>query len=230
MTFLRMKEAAPSNDATAERAKALTATRAFNDRVPLAPPELEVIEAFIHFARVTGIPRSTAEIFGLLFVSSQPIPNDEVVSRLNLSVGAASKGLRQLKEMGAIRSVYVAGDRRDHYAVETGNGVALAFFRAQIRNYAANGAERLKRLSYLVQTDEARSFSGIDFLRERVKVLMDWHGEITKLAEVESDADEVSDLGTPMTSQQRSDPATRFYGSEPNLPERIRAGDSYPDP
>jgi DNA-binding transcriptional regulator GbsR (MarR family) len=228
MTFLRMKEFTPSTAATDERAKTLTTGRAFNEPVPLAPPELEVIEAFIHFARVTGIPRSTAEIFGLLFVSAQPMPHDEVVSRLNLSVGAASKGLRQLKEMGAIRSVYVAGDRRDHYAVETGNGVATAFFRAQIRNYAANGAERLKRLSYLIETNQAQGFSGIDFLKERVKVLMDWHGEITKLAEGEHEGGDVNDV--PAASPQRPKLPAPFSRSEPSLSERLRSGDGCPIP
>jgi DNA-binding transcriptional regulator GbsR (MarR family) len=228
MAFLRMKELTPPTNATVEMGKTLSTTRAFNERVPLALPELEVIEAFIHVARVTGIPRSTAEIFGLLFVSAQPIANDEVVSRLNLSVGAASKGLRQLKEMGAIRSVYVAGDRRDHYAVETGNRVATAFFRAQIRNYAANGAARLKRLSYLVETDEAQSFSGIDFLKERVKVLMEWHGEITKLAGEEKEGEESDDLPAPVL--QRPKLPAPFSRSEPSLSERLGSGDGCPIP
>ena len=35
------------------------------------------------------------------------------------SIGSASQGLRTLRSLKAVRTAYVAGDRRDHYFAET---------------------------------------------------------------------------------------------------------------
>jgi hypothetical protein len=177
----------PSPDLRRQTSKRVSTSRTLTERLPLSAPETEVISAFIHFGRITGIPRSVAEIFGLLFVSPSPVSNDEVLDRLNLSAGAASQGLRQLKEVGAIRTVYVSGDRRDHYVVETGSGVVAAFLRNQVRQYHANGASRLERLTALVYADETKTFSGIDFLRERIRLLSQWHMGIARLCASMSD-------------------------------------------
>src|ERR1700689_637831 len=74
--------------------------------------EVEVIHIFVQFAGVLGQPRSVAEIYGLLFASHQPLAMDTLIERLNLSKGSASQGLKYLQELGAVRTVYVAGDRR----------------------------------------------------------------------------------------------------------------------
>jgi HTH-type transcriptional regulator, glycine betaine synthesis regulator len=199
-----------SRSSKRETLKKVATSRVLSERLPLSPPEVEVISTFIHLARVTGIPRSVAEIFGLLFVCPQPIPADEVMERLNLSAGAASVGLRQLKDLGAVKGVYIAGERRDHYTVETGSEVAASFFQTQIRNYAATGSARLERLSSLLQADETQSCPGIEFLRRRVEILLEWHGEITRISSALTDAEPVPqepDLSRKRNNAFRTAPA-----------------------
>ena len=82
---------------------------------PLNPVEVEVIHLFVQFSRALNQPPSIAEIYGLLFVSPRPLPQDDFGDRLNMSKGTASQGLRYLLDLGAVRTVYVAGDRRVHY-------------------------------------------------------------------------------------------------------------------
>ena len=82
---------------------------------PLNPVEVEVIHLFVQLSRALGQPPSIAEIYGLLFVSLRPMPQDEFYDRLNMSKGAASQGLRYLLDLGAVRTVYVSADRRVHY-------------------------------------------------------------------------------------------------------------------
>jgi len=69
----------------------------------LLPVEVEVIQLFVQFSRTVGQPRSIAEIYGLLFVSHQPLTLDDLVERLRLSKGSASQGLKYLRELGAVR-------------------------------------------------------------------------------------------------------------------------------
>jgi DNA-binding transcriptional regulator GbsR (MarR family) len=140
--------------------------------VPLNPVEIEVIHLFVQLSRALGQPPSVAEIYGLLFVSPKPMPQDEFTERLNLSKGTASQGLRYLLDLGAVRTVYVAGDRRVHYeAVAELRNLANRFLRQQVLTYFDDSKDRLDRI-----LAEARELPDgeRDFALGRVKMLRSW--------------------------------------------------------
>src|ERR1700679_1465026 len=85
---------------------------------PLTELETQAIDLFIGFVGLLGLPKSIGELYGLLFFSVQPLAMDDLMQRLNMSKGAASQGLKLLRAFAAIRTVYVAGHRRDHYLPE----------------------------------------------------------------------------------------------------------------
>jgi len=58
-------------------------------------------------------------IFGLLYLSPQPLPRAEIQRSLQISVGSASMTLKALLRWGVVHRVRVAGKRADHYAAET---------------------------------------------------------------------------------------------------------------
>ena len=139
---------------------------------PLNPVEVEVIHLFVQFSRALGQPRSVAEIYGLLFISHRPLPMDELIGRLKLSKGSASQGLRYLLDLGAVRTVYVAGDRRTHYeAVAELRNLAGRFLRQQILTHFQDSGTRLNHI-----TAEAQKLSGEDRRHTvaRVKMLRSW--------------------------------------------------------
>jgi DNA-binding transcriptional regulator GbsR (MarR family) len=80
--------------------------------------ESEVIAFFVLLAKVFELPKSTAEIYGLLFLSPQPLPMDGLIAKLGLSKGAASQGIRFLKSLSAVKAVYVPGHRKDFFVAE----------------------------------------------------------------------------------------------------------------
>ena len=82
---------------------------------PLQPVEVEFIELFAQLSRVLGQPRSFGQIYGLLFISPQPLALDDLRERLQISKGSASQGLKFLREIGAVRPSAVPGARRVHY-------------------------------------------------------------------------------------------------------------------
>ena len=139
---------------------------------PLEPVEIEIIQLFVQFSRALGQPRSVAEIYGLLFVSHQPQAMDALIERLNLSKGSASQGLKYLEELGAVRAVYVAGERRTHYeAVAELRNLAGRFLRQQILTHFADSEARLARVAV-----EARKLSGDQrkHVNARIKLLRSW--------------------------------------------------------
>ena len=139
---------------------------------PLNPVEVEVIHLFVQFSRALGQPRSVAEIYGLLFISHRPLPMDELIGRLKLSKGSASQGLRYLLDLGAVRTVYVAGDRRTHYeAVAELRNLAGRFLRQQILTHFQDSGARLNHI-----TAEAQKLPGEEHKHAvaRVRMLRSW--------------------------------------------------------
>jgi DNA-binding transcriptional regulator GbsR (MarR family) len=138
----------------------------------LQPVEVEVIHLFVQFARALGQPRSVAEIYGLLFASEKPLSMDTLIERLNLSKGSASQGLKYLQDLGAVRTVYVAADRRTHYeAVAELRNLAGRFLRQQILVHFEDSGSHLDRIEAQTQklSDEQRRH-----VNERVKLLRRW--------------------------------------------------------
>jgi len=138
----------------------------------LEPFEIEAIGLFVQFSRALGQPRSYAEIYGLLFVSHEPLSMDVLIERLALSKGSASQGLKYLEELGAIRTVYLAGERRTHYeAVAELRNLAGRFLSQQILSHFKDSGARLDRLAGQAQklSGERRKHVGA-----RIKLLRSW--------------------------------------------------------
>jgi DNA-binding transcriptional regulator GbsR (MarR family) len=128
----------------------------------LNPVEVDIIHLFVQLSRALGQPPSVAEIYGLLFISPNPMPQDDFIERLNLSKGSASQGLRYLLDLGAVRTVYVAGDRRVHYeAVAELRNLANRFLRQQVLTYFDDSGDRLDRIQAEARElpDDEREFA-----------------------------------------------------------------------
>ena len=68
--------------------------------------EKAVIDLFLNASNSFGLPKSYGQIYGLLFCRDQPLAMDEVVEILKISKGSASQGLRALRQLGAVSSVF----------------------------------------------------------------------------------------------------------------------------
>lgn len=150
------------------------------DSTPLSPVEVNVIGLFVNAIKLLGMPKSVGEIYGLLFIAPDPLPLDALVTKLNISKGSASQGLKVLRAFGAVKQVYVAGDRRDHYAAETElKKLAAGFIREEIKSRLENGAGRLEQLKALSEQEEDPERG--EFFRNRVEKLAQWHARSQSL-------------------------------------------------
>lgn len=138
----------------------------------LNPLDVEIIDLFVQISRALGQPRSLAEIYRLLFFSAHPLAMDELIDRLRLSRGSASQGLKCLRNLGAVRMVYVPADRRVHYeAVAELRNLLTRFLRDQIVPQLETGQARPQRIAgmrkQLLPEQRAR-------LNGRVTMLQSW--------------------------------------------------------
>ena len=165
-------EAKPIDLATQERTSA----------VRLDPLQTEVIEFFVELSRLLGQPRSLAEIYGLLFISARPLAMDDLIERLQLSKGSASQGLKYLRNLGAVRMVYVAGDRRVHYeAVAELRNLVTRFLREHIVPHLDTGQARLDRIATMVKQLSAEERGQVN---GRVKMLQSWERNVRRFLPV----------------------------------------------
>lgn len=139
---------------------------------PLNRTETEIIDLFVQFSRVLGQPRSVAEIYGLLFASPQPLAMDHLIGRLKLSKGSASQGLKILRDLGAVRPIYVAGDRRVHYeAVAELRKLASQFLEKQILPHLNEGESHLQHVETLAESLPPESR---EHVQRRIQTLKTW--------------------------------------------------------
>ena len=65
-----------------------------------------------------GVNRSVSQVHALLYLSTDPLPADEIVEALGLARSNVSTALKELQGYGIVRRVHVEGDRRDHFVAE----------------------------------------------------------------------------------------------------------------
>lgn len=135
----------------------------------LSELEQEVIDVFVRMAGVLNLPRSVGELYGLLFISPEPLCISDCMNKLNISKGSTSQGLKILRSFGAVNTVYVAGDRRDYFEAESAlRRIMNGFVNEQVRPHLENGKERMERLEALAAAEED------DFYQTRIERLKGW--------------------------------------------------------
>jgi HTH-type transcriptional regulator, glycine betaine synthesis regulator len=141
--------------------------------------EAAVVEFFVDAASTFGIPKSIAAIYGMVFASPSPVSFSEIESRLDLSKGSVSQGLRVLREVGAVREAESGDPRTTGYVpvLEMRRFVELLLEQRLQRQLAA-GKGRLEALHR--QLPAARAGEP-DVRRERLKQLEHWHGRARAL-------------------------------------------------
>lgn len=144
------------------------------EHAPLDECERGVIELFVSVADLLGFPRSLGEVYGLAYLSPQPIHFAEVCARLSMSKGSASQGLRTLRDLGALKPVYVPGDRRDFFEPEIKIRVLLErLLSERLRPHLERGPEALERLKHAAASTQG-PVEFKKFREDRIKLLAAW--------------------------------------------------------
>lgn len=138
----------------------------------LSRTRLELAETTGRLCQLLGLPRSTGQIYGLLYLSPQPRTLDEIAAQLSISKASASTGVRQLVAWHAVRQVWVPGERKDYYEAQAD---LPELIRANYHGFFKPKLSKSERkLDALLATLEADRKSGaidradFDFCRDRI--------------------------------------------------------------
>jgi DNA-binding transcriptional regulator GbsR (MarR family) len=95
---------------------------------------------------------------------------DEIIDRLGISLGAASQGLKVLRGVGAVKTIYTPGDRRDHYAADLElSKFATAFIKEELQPRLDRALERIGTMETLASGLEPAQQAGAAERLERLK-------------------------------------------------------------
>lgn len=129
----------------------------------------EMVEAGGRTAQSFGLSRLFGQMYMLLYMSPEPRSLDDIARELGVSKASVSIAARRLQSWGAVRKVWIKGDRRDFYEAETDfktilNGGLLASLSKKLESARI----QIERSLALVEQ------GGLDaerkrFLRERLK-------------------------------------------------------------
>lgn len=145
----------------------------------LGPAEREVLEFFVHLGKYLSLPRSVGEIYGFLFATGKRHTLDELVSKLGISKGSASQGLRVLRGARAVRVSHQPGDRKDYYEAEVELPSLLRGLLGDHLTVKMDHADQ--RLNHLREVVEAPGSDAPKGLSERVDRLHSWHKKARRL-------------------------------------------------
>ena len=142
--------------------------------------EIAVIDLFLNAANSFGLPKSYGQIYGLLFCKNQSLSMDEVMKLLGISKGSASQGLRALRQLGAVSSVFEPGERRERFVAEIRlRKLVGGFLREQADPHLDKGVGRLKQIESLINDLE-----DVDAHKRGVRrheILSGWHRQMSRL-------------------------------------------------
>ncbi|MDA8989460.1 hypothetical protein N9H22_03235 [Opitutales bacterium] len=142
--------------------------------------EVAVIDLFLNAANSFGLPKSYGQIYGLLFCRDQPLAMVEVMELLQISKGSASQGLRALRKLGAISSVFEPRDRKERFVPEIRlRKLVGGFLREQADPHLEKGTARLKQIESLVN-----DLDDVDARKRgarRYEILSGWHRQMSRL-------------------------------------------------
>ena len=161
---------------------AFTVTKSIqpNDIIVLDDWEVAVIDLFLNAANSFGLPKSYGQIYGLLFCRDQALAMHEVMELLQISKGSASQGLRALRQLGAVSSVFEPGDRKERFVAEIRlRKLVGGFLREQADPHLDKGVGRLKQIEALLG-----NLDNTDSLKRGVRrheILSGWHRQMSRL-------------------------------------------------
>lgn len=154
----------------------------------LSKTKLQFIEAIGKMCQEVGLPRSLGQIYGLIFLSAEPLSLDQISEDLLISKASASTGSRYLLALHAIRQVWIPGDRRDFFETRGELGDVL---RSAYQNLFLVKLEKSERKlkEFIASLEEEHASGGIkdqeyDLCRKRFRQFERMQGKLRLLMPV----------------------------------------------
>ena len=170
-----MPSAAQANPTTADHGLVVAGHRA----AEVVAFESAMVDFFVDAAELLGVPKSVAAIYGIVFASPVPLSFADIESRLDISKGSVSQGLRVLREVGAVKEVSIAADRAELFEPDLElRKMVQRFLENRLAKQLQSGGSRLDQLAKVMPKGRNGETA---VLKDRVKQLQNWNSKARAL-------------------------------------------------
>ncbi len=156
-----------------------------NTEVFKSKAKQDMVEMGGRLAQILGLPRSTGQIYGLLYFSYQPLSLVEICTMLGISKASTSIGTRQLATWGAVQKVWIPGERRDYYEVVEDLGQLFKIsYKSLIRPRVNSSKHRLEKIKDALNNDIKMNLVEKelgDFMNARLSKLKNMHHKFDRV-------------------------------------------------
>ena len=134
--------------------------------------ERAMVDFFVDAAELLGVPKSVAAIYGIVFASPAPLSFADIESRLDISKGSVSQGLRVLREVGAVKEVSTAKDKTELFEPDLElRKLVGRFLENRLKRQLDEGGSKLANLNRAIPGKNGDAA----ILKRRMVSLNDWH-------------------------------------------------------
>ncbi len=148
------------------------------------------VEGMSGISQFWGFPKGVGAIFGVLYLSPQPLSLDGLVEQTGLTKGAISTNVRALARLGLIHPVNRLSDRKDYYEAETDFYKAIrAILKERQNNEFDRAVASVQETLEKLESDDGRTDTERAFLTERVRALKDFFEALDALTNAVSRLD-----------------------------------------
>jgi len=136
-----------------------------------------------------GVGRVLGQIYAYLYFSPEPRNLGNMQEALGISKGSASTGVRQLEQWGAVRKIWIKGDRKDYYEANDWLGrIVRNVMQDTVGSKLASYASLLDEMQEELQRNTDGD-SETEFVREQIEKLRRfqqkahkaWHSPLVRM-------------------------------------------------
>jgi len=132
-------------------------------------------------AQRLGLPRSLGQVYAALYLSPEPLGLQDLMDQLHISKGNASMSVRQLADWGAVKRIWIKGDRKDYYQVVENQGqVIRAFLDNMLKPRLISSGSQLEEMELKLETLSNKDPHEA-FYHQRISKLKKVHSRISKI-------------------------------------------------
>jgi len=134
------------------------------------------IQGVSRIANFWGFPKAMGAIYGVIYLSPDPLCLDDLVRTVGVTKGAVSTSVRNLERLNMVHKHIKVGDRKDYYTAETDfwkiiKGILKEREKSEFDHALRSVGESLHMLPGV---GEAENPEDTEFLRQRMKKMQSY--------------------------------------------------------
>ena len=147
-----------------------------------------IVQDFVqHFGEMGsrwGINRTVGQVYALLFVSERPLNAEDLVAELSISRSNVSMALKELRNWRLLETVYVAGERSEHFSAPEDVWKIFQTLAEERRRREVDPTLSMLRDALIRQPESAadqHALSRMGEMHDLIEMATTWFDEVQKL-------------------------------------------------